>query len=150
MKMTFLLFCVIILNDTRFFSTSFAVHCCLVWCVGVPQSFLRSIMNVMSIYWHHSSQKKISKPQLKFPLSHSIMTKWKKHFSRERLPRGYFRTKVHAGDKMVYFSATRVHIKHPKMYTHIFNKKLLTKYTTLHCHLAWHHWFMLHPNALSH
>ena len=37
--MTFLLFCVIILNDTRFFSTSFAVHCCLVWCVGVPQSF---------------------------------------------------------------------------------------------------------------
>ena len=31
--------CVIILNDTRFFSTSFAVHCCLVWCVGVPQSF---------------------------------------------------------------------------------------------------------------
>ena len=39
MKMTFLLFCVIILNDTRFFSTSFAVHCCLVWCVGVPQSF---------------------------------------------------------------------------------------------------------------
>ena len=39
MKMTFLLFCVIILNDTRFFSTSFAVHCCLIWCVGVPQSF---------------------------------------------------------------------------------------------------------------
>ena len=39
MKMTFLLFCVIILNDTRFFSTSFVVHCCLVWCVGVPQSF---------------------------------------------------------------------------------------------------------------
>ena len=39
MKMTFLLFCVIILNDTRFFLTSFAVHCCLVWCVGVPQSF---------------------------------------------------------------------------------------------------------------
>ena len=39
MKMTFLLFCVIILNDTRFFSTSFAVHCCLFWCVGVPQSF---------------------------------------------------------------------------------------------------------------
>ena len=30
---------VIILNDTRFFSTSFAVQCCLVWCVGVPQSF---------------------------------------------------------------------------------------------------------------
>ena len=57
MKMTFLLFCVIILNDTRFFSTSFAVHCCLVWCVGVPQSFLRSITNV------------ISKPLLKFSLS---------------------------------------------------------------------------------
>ena len=30
---------VIILNDTRFFSTSFAVYCCLIWCVGVPQSF---------------------------------------------------------------------------------------------------------------
>ena len=28
-------FCVIILNDTRFFSTSFAVHYCLVWCVEV-------------------------------------------------------------------------------------------------------------------
>ena len=39
MKMTFLLFCVVIFNDTRFFSTYFAVHCCLVWCVGVPQSF---------------------------------------------------------------------------------------------------------------
>jgi len=54
-----LLFCVIstISNDTRFFSTSFAVHCCLVWCVGVPQSFLRSITNV------------ISKPLLKFSLS---------------------------------------------------------------------------------
>ncbi len=68
MKMTFLLFCVIILNDTRFFSTSFVVHCCLVWCVGVPQSFLRSIMNVMPIYWNHSSQKKISKTQLKAPV----------------------------------------------------------------------------------
>ena len=39
MKMTFLLFCVVIFNDTRFFLTYFAVHCCLVWCVGVPQSF---------------------------------------------------------------------------------------------------------------
>ena len=39
MKMTFLLGCVVIFNDTRFFSTYFAVHCCLVWCVGVPQSF---------------------------------------------------------------------------------------------------------------
>jgi hypothetical protein len=25
--------CFIILNDTRFFSASFAVHCCLVWWV---------------------------------------------------------------------------------------------------------------------
>jgi hypothetical protein len=74
MKMTFLLFCVIILNDTRFFSTSFAVHCCLVWCVGVPQSFLRFIMKVNPIYGVHSSQKKNSKPQLKFPLSDADST----------------------------------------------------------------------------
>ena len=55
MKMTFLLFCVVILNDTRFFSTSFAVHCCLVWWVGVPQSFLRSIMNVIATIVNHSN-----------------------------------------------------------------------------------------------
>ena len=68
LKMTSILFCVIILNDTRFFSASFAVHCCLIWCAGVPQSFLRSIMNVNPIYGVHSSQKKNSKPPLKFPL----------------------------------------------------------------------------------
>ena len=38
-----------------------------VW--GYRNRFLRSIMNVVPRSWHHSSQKKISKPQLKFPLS---------------------------------------------------------------------------------
>ena len=39
-----------------------------VW--GYRNRFLRSIMNVVPRSWHHSSQKKISKPQLKFPLRH--------------------------------------------------------------------------------
>jgi hypothetical protein len=74
MKMTFLLFCVIILNDTRFFSTSFAVHCCLVWCVGVPQSFLRSIMNVNHIPYGFTQVKKIFQTWKEIPIQTQKIT----------------------------------------------------------------------------
>ena len=75
MKMTFLLFYVVIFNDTRFFSTYFAVHCCLVWCVGVPQSFFTVHNECGSTFLNHSSQKKNMKPPLKFPLSSSKQVK---------------------------------------------------------------------------
>ena len=71
MKMTFLLFCVIILNDTRFFSTSFAFHCCLVWCVGVPQSFFTVHNECEPHIWGSlKSKKKIETSfEIPFPLS---------------------------------------------------------------------------------
>ena len=49
-----------ILNDTRFFSTSFAVHCWLVWCVGLPQSFFTVHDECGSTFVESLSQKKKS------------------------------------------------------------------------------------------
>ena len=49
--------CVVIFNDTRFFSASFTVHCCLVWCVGAPRSFFAVPNECDSRYLNHSSQK---------------------------------------------------------------------------------------------
>ena len=62
------IFCVIILNDTRFFSTSFAVHCCLVWCVGVPQSFF-TVHNECDCYNRQSLMSKFRNFELEILFS---------------------------------------------------------------------------------
>ena len=70
MKMTFLLFCVVIFNDTRFFSTYFAVHCCLVWCVGVPQSFFTVHNECGSTFVEPLKSKKKYQTASEIPFEH--------------------------------------------------------------------------------